>query len=73
MNSKLSFFMNPEEWRQTLSEMEFLLRQVYGDDFKKSHEQMCMQVPNMLAFIVSMVQFSANPTDLGVVKEIQGE
>lgn len=73
MDSKLSFFMDSQEWRQMLNELEFLLREVYGDDFKKSHSQMMMQVPNVLAFLVSMVQFSANSSDLEVAKVIRGE
>lgn len=72
MDSKLSFFMDSQEWRQILNELEFLLREVYGDDLKKSHSQMMMQVPNVLAFLVSMIQFSANPSDLEVAKIIQG-
>lgn len=72
MDSKLSFFMDPHEWRQMLNELEFLLREVYGEDFKKSHSQMLTQVPNILAFLVSMVQFNVNPSDLEITKIMQG-
>lgn len=71
MESKLSFFMDPQEWRQVLNELDFLVCQCYGDDLRKSHTQMMTQIPHLLAFLLSMIQFDIGPTELEAVKLIR--
>lgn len=68
MDSKITFFIDPQEWHQLLNELLFLLQKVYGENLDKSMGQLKMQVPNIIALVLSMSQFQDVPTNVSILR-----
>jgi hypothetical protein len=64
MRGEMVFYVSQDESRRMISELDFLLRRVYGEDISKSRQQIASQVPNMLAFLLNLAQFMPGAIDL---------
>ena len=63
MRGEIVFYMQLDESRRLLNELDFLLRRTYGD-IKKSRQQIEAQVPGVLDFLVQQAQFIPTAIDL---------
>lgn len=63
MRGEIVFYMQLEESRRLLNELDFLLRRTYGD-IEKSRQQIAAQVPGTLDFLTQLAQFMPTAIDL---------
>ena len=59
MIEQLAVFFTPTEWKKLLLELDFLLRETYGEDLVSKDRRIKVQIPNILNFITSMNAFSS--------------
>lgn len=63
MRGEIVFYMQLEESRRLLNELDFLLRRTYGN-IEKSRQQIAAQVPGTLDFLTQLAQFMPTAIDL---------
>lgn len=63
MRGEIVFYIPQEESHRLLNELDFLLRNAYGD-IKKSRQQIAAQVPGVLDLLVHLAQFMPTAIDL---------
>lgn len=75
MEAQIVFYMDLQEWQQMLHELDFLLRKCYGEDLGGRDQEIRMQVPNVRAYLLSMIQYDlkSRELELEVVKLLRGE
>lgn len=64
MRGEMVFYVQQDEGRQMIDELDFLFKKVYGEDLKRSHQKMTTQVPNMVAFLLNLARFMPGAIDL---------
>lgn len=64
MRGEMVFYVQQDEGRRMIDELDFLFKRVYGEDLKRNHQQMTSQVPNMVALLLNLAQFMPGAIDL---------
>lgn len=64
MRGEMVFYVPQEEGRRMIDELDFLIRKVYGENVAQNRQQIASQIPNMLAFLLNLVQFMPGAIDL---------
>ena len=64
MRGEMVFYVQQDEGRRMMDELDFLFKRVYGEDLKSSHQKMTSQVPNTVAFLLNLAQFMPGAIDL---------
>jgi len=63
MRGEIVFYLQLEESRRLLNQLDFLLRRTYGD-ISKGRMQMVSQVPGVVDFLLQLAQFMPTTIDI---------